>query len=77
MKELLLLCQQSGYHQLCPPLVCMMTLLAQDVIEHKALISYSRLLSIQLYQDLNLISGIKHHEQIAGDVVIDESEQAK
>ncbi|EDV20852.1 uncharacterized protein TRIADDRAFT_60790 [Trichoplax adhaerens] len=77
MKDFLELCQQSGYHQLCPPLVSMMTLLAQDVIEHKTLISYSRLLSIQLYQDLNLVSGVKHHEQIAGDVVIDESEQAK
>ncbi|CAH3151990.1 unnamed protein product [Porites lobata] len=66
-----------GYHQLALPVVAMQQLIADLIIDDAQLKKLVHLRAMELCQEVNLLSGVSHHEKCAGRMLLTEQEQAK
>jgi len=66
-----------GYHQLALPVVAMQQLIADLIFDNAQLKKLVHLRAMELCQELNLISGVSHHEKCAGRTLLTEQEQSK
>ncbi|KAL9983920.1 hypothetical protein ACROYT_G006166 [Oculina patagonica] len=66
-----------GYHQLALPVVAMQQLIADLIFDNSQLKKLVHLRAMELCQELNLASGVAHHEKCAGYMLLTEQEQAK
>ncbi|XP_048585353.1 cilia- and flagella-associated protein 46 isoform X2 [Nematostella vectensis] len=66
-----------GLHHLGLPVVTMQQLVADMLLEHDQLKKLIHLRALELCQELNLTSGMSHHEKAAGHLMLTEQQQAK
>ncbi|KAJ7392503.1 Cilia and flagella associated protein 46 [Desmophyllum pertusum] len=66
-----------GYHQLALPVVAIQQLIADLIFDNSQLKKLIHLRAMELCQELNLPSGVAHHEKCAGHMLLTEQEQAK
>ncbi|XP_074608699.1 cilia- and flagella-associated protein 46-like [Acropora palmata] len=69
--------RDMGYHQLGLPVLAMQQIVADLICADAQLKKLVHLRAMELCQELNILSGVSHHEKSAGYLLLTEQEQAK
>lgn len=69
--------RDMGYHQLALPVLAMQQIIADLIFGDVQLKKLVHLRAMELCQELNILSGVSHHEKSAGCMLLTEQEQAK